>query len=82
MFLTPDAPSMVGDEPPHALAVAVHAAWAELARTGEVTRHGSVPWKRYATATRTVLAIDREPVVLRDPDAELAEAWGRVLRYR
>ncbi|WP_433502967.1 hypothetical protein ACQP04_24845 [Pseudonocardia halophobica] len=47
-----------------------------------MTRLGSVPWEHYAAPSRSVLAIDCEPAVLRDPDGELGEAWGRVLRFR
>jgi para-nitrobenzyl esterase len=82
VFLALDERAMVGEEPPRPMAEGMHAAWAELARTGGVSHLGPAPWDRYDTATQKLMSIDREPITLPAPELPLAGAWAQALRFR
>jgi para-nitrobenzyl esterase len=63
LFCPDQAPGMFGtDTGHHALAAFMQAAWAQFARTGDPG------WRKFDTATRATMMLDRECRVVNDPD--------------
>ncbi|MFJ3233805.1 carboxylesterase/lipase family protein [Streptomyces sp. NPDC086787] len=69
----PDSLKLTGPNPPQALATALHRAWADFARTGEVS------WAAYDTVKRPVMTYARDNTatnaVVEDPRETEREWW-------
>ena len=75
LFCPDDAPGIFGTGTGHhALAAFMQAAWARFARTGDPG------WKRFDTATRATMMLDRECQVMNDPGRAERLAQG-ALQY-
>jgi para-nitrobenzyl esterase len=76
-FFNWDEKSLQGDGADMIKASAnVSALWANFARTGKPSAPGVPDWPRYETATRPVMLIDADCMVVNDPDGEARKAWG------
>ena len=65
----PDNASLVGPEPPQALADTMHAAWVSFARSGDPG------WPRYDLQRRATMRFDTTSQVMDDPRAEERVLW-------
>ncbi|MUN06668.1 carboxylesterase/lipase family protein [Agromyces luteolus] len=75
--LSPDAPlfgPMLGADPPHPLADAMHGAWVAFAASGDPGEH----WPRYDAELRATMRFDVESRVVVDPRAWERDLWEGV----
>jgi para-nitrobenzyl esterase len=70
-----DAPELLGEEPPRALARTMRGAWARFAATGDPNGGDLVPWPRYDLRSRPVLLLDVPCQVVEDPRSEIRRLW-------
>jgi len=70
-----DVPYFVGDDPPAALADALHGAWVRFAATGDPGGGAIGAWPTYHPGRRSVLDFDTETRVVDDPDRAQRLLW-------
>lgn len=75
----PGVALFTGDNPPQAVADAMHRAWLAFARTGDPSHGGLPAWPRYDLETRPTMHIDVDGRVEHDPSPEERAAWDGVL---
>jgi para-nitrobenzyl esterase len=63
---------LTGDNPPPALARAMHDAWIAFARTGDPG------WPAWSDAHRAVMKFDEAPGLVQDPDGRRAAVWRAI----
>jgi para-nitrobenzyl esterase len=68
-------PSLLGDDPPQALADDVHGACVRFIRDGEPNGGRLPPWPRYDLEGRAVMRFADEPSLALDPNAEERRLW-------
>jgi len=66
------AKTFLGDNPPSALADAMHSAWVAFAKTGDPG------WPVYDTATRITKRFDTTSSIVADPEKETRTVWEKV----
>jgi para-nitrobenzyl esterase len=83
VFNTTDAEmsrGLIGDDPPTALADAVHHAWAAFIADGEPGHAGLPSWPQYDTEHRPTMDLDDgRSAVVADPDGDERRLWDGVL---
>jgi len=70
-----DVPYFVGDDPPVALAEALHGAWVRFAGSGDPGGGAIETWPCYRPAQRSVLDLDAQIRVIDDPDRAQRLLW-------
>ena len=68
-------PYFVGDDPPVALAEALHGAWVRFAGSGDPGGGAIETWPCYRPAQRSVLDFDARIRVIDDPDRAQRLLW-------
>jgi para-nitrobenzyl esterase len=69
MLIPPRTPEM------EKLSLAMHAAWAEFARTGDPNHAGLPEWLTYQVPDRPTMVFDEECAVVNDPQGEELALW-------
>jgi para-nitrobenzyl esterase len=75
----PGVTVFAGDDPPQALADAMHRAWIAFARSGDPNHDGLPHWPRYDADTRATMHFDEVCRVEHDYGAEERAAWDGIL---
>jgi len=73
---------MLGDTPPHSIAIKLHGAWVDFATKRKVLKFGDAEWAEYTSTGRHVMIINSHSEVVDDPDTRLLPVWKPALTHR
>jgi para-nitrobenzyl esterase len=61
-----------------ALAAKVNAAWVAFAKTGDPNTAGLPHWEPYTTDARSVMFLDNQSTLVKDPEADVRKLWDEI----
>lgn len=82
VFNSLDEPAMLGDTPPHSVAIKLHGAWVDFATKRKVLKFGDTEWAEYTSTGRHVMIINSHSEVVNDPDTRLLPVWKPAFTHR